>query len=332
MYKKTLSSIIVIILFIGVIFFSGCTDNNGSEGELRPSLEEVEEDTSLYVGGNKGLVVSFYSNKPPSELRRFLPFEVSFKLENKGEYIISDINRRIRVFISGISPFTYGLLETHKSPFGEDLQGVHKIGNTVVPGGITEVTFYSTGYRGPAVPEGGKWEQILNGRVCYPYQTEVVSNVCLKSNIYKDSIGSSVCSIIGSKEFENSGAPIQVTKVEATPTGTNKIAFRITIKNEGNNYPYLGAISNCEDLGIGDVDRIILSNMECGNLNLKCISGCSSQSGGIIMLYNGEAIITIEGEIPSTSPSIEYEEMLVLRFSYNYFEDLSKRISVLGGY
>lgn len=333
MNKREGVSILIVLFFIIAIFSSGCTDSQvdtEEESDTTTPEEEVEEETSFYLGGDQGLSVSFPSNEPPSQIQRYTPFEISFRLNNKGEYTISNINRKIQVFISGISPHTYGLSKVYDTPEGNNLKGKEKKGSTTVPGDVNTVTFSSTGYIGPAVPSGAKWEQILNGRVCYPYKTKTVSTICLKENIYKESLGNAPCTISGEKEFENSGAPIQITEVEETPTGENKVAFRITIENKGNSQPYIGSISNCESLDASQVNKIILSDMRCGNLDLKCVSGCSFSGGGTIVLYNNQATITIEGELSNTLPSREYEETLILNFDYNYFEDISKKISVVG--
>ncbi|UCD04061.1 MAG: hypothetical protein JSW73_00215 [Candidatus Woesearchaeota archaeon] len=324
--KKLVISMMIGIFFISTILSSGCSLWGEKEDET-PSEPKYGE---FYIEGTDGVVISFMRNRPPSELYKNVPFQIAVKLENRGEHTIRGINSLVKVFISGIYPFSYGFSEDEKSPEGEYLEGIRRFNNSVLPGGIAEVVFDGTGYNG-YIKEGGRWEQPLKVSVCYPYETNVASKVCLKDDIYKDTVGSTPCKITGSKYVETSASPIKVTKVYEEPIGTDTVAFKIDIENVGGRYPYIGEIDECAGLDEKNQNEIILASMKCGDLGLKCTSGCALDSGGLIKLYDNKAIIIIEGDISNANvPAAESEEMLTLRFYYNYYDDVSKTIAVLG--
>lgn len=323
--KKIVVFLAIGVFFVGVVFSSGCTDFNvGGTGTGITT-------GNIYLGGNQGLGVTFPPNRPPSEIYGQSQFQLAFKLDNLGEYSIPTMNNNIIVYLSGINPSTYGFSTMSASPTTTgELIGKRKIGDTIVPGGTTEVVFSSTGYQGTPIPMGGEWTQTIQGRVCYPYQTKVISKVCLKQNIYEETVGTAACTTRGTKQTESSGAPVTVTTVEQTPTGSQKVSFRVDITSSGGT-PYVQSLSNCNSLNIADENKITLSSMSLGGLPLQCTSGCATSAGGTIQLYGGKATIMIEADLSGPSvPNSEYEDILSLTFDYNFFKDISKQIKIIG--
>lgn len=323
--RNIIISTVIGIFFISMIFSSGCSFGGGDdETSDTPKIGE------FYIEGSDGVIISLMKNRPPSELYRNVPFQIAAKLENKGEYTITGIEHQIVVFIGGIYPRSFGFDTDRASPRGEYLEGIRRFNNSVLSGGITEVVFDGTGYEGYINP-GGSWDQTLNVKACYPYQTNVAAKVCLKDEIYKDSVGVTPCKVTGSKYVETSASPIKITKVYEEPVGTNTVIFKIDIENVGGSYPYIGDISECAGLDEDDKNEIILASMNCGEVYLECTSGCALESGGLIKLYDDKATIILEGDLSNADvPAIESEEMLTLRFYYHYYDDISKEIVVLG--
>lgn len=328
MKNKIAVVMLISVFFVGAVFFSGCTDMTGDNGDQGDKTSNVGG--TIYVGGSNGLVTSFPSGRPPSTIYGDSSFELAFKLENKGEHSVPKSDTH--VFIRGINPDIYGFNDTNATPSSSgNISGKRKVGDTVVPGGTAEVSFSSSGYNGTAVPSGGEWSQIVRGRVCYPYETEAVATVCLRSNIYSQTVGSAPCTVKGTKTFECSGAPIKITSVKEVPMGQNQIGFEVKISNVGGGQVYTEDITECKSLEVGSSGKVTLESATLKGLSLSCVSGCSSNdisNNPTVNLYSGTGTIILQADV--TDISSTYEDILKMNFGYKYFSDVSKRLTIKG--
>lgn len=195
-----------------------------------------------------------------------------------------------------------------------------------------------------------RYEPTILVTACYPYITKASPNVCIDPSPF-DSTEEKVCSI-GSQKLSTQGAPVAVTKIDQE-AATNKIQFKITIKNVGDGDVLKSGTSEdkdgnevevldkCSPLGGGkldrkDFDKVKVIGITVGDVALwsdeKADNKCGPFADGtqdIIRLFGGEGFvictldITDLGDVQSA-----YTTPISINLNYTYRSTISKGISI----
>ena len=162
------------ILIIGILFFVfGCEQQDE---------EEKVSTGQAFIGGSRGLSLSFTEGAPPDEVFDLnFPFSINVKLENLGEWDITDENDAT-LSIIGIDPADFGktpafLVQDSAVPLSGsklDPQG------NVIPGTITNLDFEDIQYASTVT---GKVEFVIRASVCYEYGTKVNTKICILEDL-----------------------------------------------------------------------------------------------------------------------------------------------------
>ena len=300
--KGVMTGFLLIFVFIFII---GCQGGEETGG------------TGTFTGGANGLTIAFVELSPPKTFDEGNIVPVKLILKNKGEYDLAAGETKARIY--GVNLDNFGLGKEYKSTSGP-LRGV---GEFNAEGGQGEIDFGNAQY---ALPVINSEEFVLRGRVCYPYQTRMLSEVCIANAANVDS---ATCSLDGEKikKGDVSSGPIQVSSLKEQTRGSKLVRFDLVIDNKGGGEVYNPSV-NCEQL---DEEVFKRSNINKVGLqvvnpvNAKCdFKDKEASDSGVLELANGKASISCWIEV-NDEP---YTERLSLKLDYFYRDDTSTNIRI----
>ena len=313
--------VLVLALLLAI---AGCTsgDNNTTTSSNTP-----------FVGGAEGLRVSFVDNAPPREIldnpkpqdeSQVMRFEIAVKLDNMGEQEVLTSN--IKTTLGGIYPPDFdksstdlqNVIASAKLPNVLKIEGVRKDPEgDKLPGGTEEMTFKDLGYLKSLA---GNNEFPVQADVCYKYTTKAVGNFCMRQDMTRTSAG--VCTVKGAKQMFSSGAPVQVTTLDESVGGRNKVILKFRIKAVGAGSFFkpdpAGTPPTCTK-GDFSKENFVQVTVNTGVNGLTCsgFSSTGSQSAtGQVRLANGEASVTCIQDmvtvdaLQSVNVQVEYNHLI----------------------
>ena len=301
--KKYYLPIFLILLLILV----GCTTKPPETG-------------GTFIGGTNGVSIEFVNLAPPSQFNQNDTVTVKVLLKNKGETKVATGNAKVRIF--GINADNFGLTPNYRINLGP-LEGQ---GEFTKEGGEQEINLGSIKYKLQII---NSETFTLRSRLCYPYQTKAITDVCVKSALSQES-GEQVCTLDGEKIVAGdvSGAPVQINSIKEQTRSSDQVRFDIEIENKGKGDVF-NIDGSCEDLD-DDVKRLEAKN----KIRVKIISPidvkCSFRSGE----PSGEGFITLDDKTKKETLSCwkNVEETIVdklsITLSYLYRDQASKDIEI----
>jgi len=305
------------ILIICVLFFIFGCEQEEKEG---PTVTG-----KAFIGGTRGLDISFTSGAPPDEVFDVnFPFSINVKLENVGEWDIDNPND-ITLSIIGIDPEDFGktpafLVQNSVVPMlGAKLDPQ---GNRI-PGTITNLDFPELQY---ATTVAGKVEFIIRASACYEYGTKTNTKICILEDLLgvtRKSIEEAVCDPNEAKAYENSGAPVQISNVKQTVMGTDRISLSFDIQHVGQ-----GAVfrrdTECSTT-IADKDRVYVK-VDTGEPGIQCSGIEGSGAEGFTTLFGGKRSIICSQQLPI--PRGDFEKPITITLEYGYRQHVDKQLTV----
>lgn len=308
MNKKT---IIIAILVTALIFATGC------EKKGKVDL------TSPFVGGTAGVKAEFVDLRTEVFDGGRDPFDVTLKLENKGESPLP--KNKITIKLTGINPAEFSKVEENlKINPEEDLIEVKKDANgNILPGPPVYAVFKDLNHITPVV---GTTEYTLRAEYCYLYSTRAVSKICVRENLLTPEEGG-LCEIVGDKQTFNSGGPLQVQNFKEQTRARDKISFSFEIKNAGTGKLY-ERNSNCNKIERQKQDRVFVKintnipGLSCSGLETTTDTRIAE---GFVTLFDGTRLISCTQTISSPS---DYEQVVAIELNYDYEEFVQTKIKV----
>src|SRR3989344_4479483 len=244
--------------------------------------------TGTFIGGTDGVSVEFVNLAPSSQFNQNDSVRVKVLLKNKGETRVAT-------------------------------------GEFTSDGGEQEVELGTIKYKLPVI---NSEDYTLRARLCYPYQTKALVDVCIKSTLSQES-GEEICNIGGEKVVSGSvsSAPVQITSITEQTRGSDQIRFDVVIENKGVGEVY-PVNSKCEDLD-NEIKRVENRNKINVKVNSPVGVVCSFRSGE----PGAEGIITLDSTRKDTlSCWKNVEETVVdklsLTLSYVYRDQITKQITI----
>lgn len=279
-----------------------------------------------FLGGTIGLLIDFVEGEPPIDVTDggVFPFSVSVKIENKGETPIA--KEDISLSLKGFDAPSFGTTSAELT----DLNPVEDIlANEINPDTGEAIESPVVYFSFPNL----NFEDVLAGNhafpfqadLCYEYSTRATSTVCIKKNLIRPT--DDICSVIGAKEIQNSGAPIQLSDFQQYSAGQNAIAFTFRIKNMGNGDVYKKD-SDCEGEGITNKELVTLT-VDTSIPGLTC-SGVSESTAGVfigdIKLSTGEKQVRCTQQL---SEADKTDKIMIVNLVVEYAYHESTTTSVL---
>lgn len=282
-----------------------------------------------FSGGTNGVKVSF-KDTMVSEFQQSDSVPVNVVLTNKGENGLNAGDAKVKLF--GLNLVNFGLTSAglYKGTSGE-LKGVSSINPE---GSEQEVSFGNMKYNqqvlGNDVTFSLATNNPLRAKVCYPYKTNSLSNVCIKSEALGRAVTGS-CSLDGEKlaKGDVSSAPIQITSITEKTRGSDQVQFNIKIENKGDGDVY-SINSNCEELDKDSIKALDNKNKITyeivAPINVKC--GSAEASKGEITLIAGDKGATSYTLTCWEKVTDIYSDQLSIKLSYMYISQTTKDIKI----
>lgn len=294
--------IAVLFLVVLVIFAAGCKKQATSAGP--------------FVGGIAGVSIKFIEGAPLSSFNQGQQMNFKVVLKNNGEYTVATGGAKARIY--GVNP-EFGLPTTYLAAAGP----LHGISKFVNEGGEQEILLGSGKYSKQII---NSQDFPINAQVCYPYQTEAVSDVCMSSRTLQETKQQQVCDITGEKLLKGSvsAAPVQITSITEGLEGSDKVVFKIVVDNKGTGDVFSDG-KTCETLDpLEDKNLVTVTIMPA---DVKCYFAGNEASSGQLRLTPGTPkILTCRKTIQATGSN--YKEVLDIKLNYKYLDKITKTVTV----
>lgn len=314
----------VLFLVLLIIIISGC-GMIGGKGSAKAT-------------GTEGITINFLENSPQD---RYLisddeeePISIILEIRNKGPYPQDEdenILSRGKVYISGFDRDIIRIDDLSKNLRRDYLFGLNSINPE---GGFDTVEF--KGFISPDEIVVDEYEPTVLATLCYPYVTKASPTVCIDPYPFDDK-QKKVCRI-GSTQLSSQGAPITITRIDEEAS-SNKIQFKINVKNDGNgDVIKINALGKCDPYGDTssgkdeilerkDFDRVELIRATVGFSELEC---SPLDEGRFIRLFNGEGFVLCSLDRASFEEvKSAYTTPLNIELKYGYRSTISKPIKIL---
>jgi len=294
--KKLFFSFIFVIILI-----SSCSQN-----------EEVQvESSDAFIGGSKGVEVSFLEGAPVNEFVAGESVPVVVSLKNSGEYDLAGNSLEVRLW--GLDMEAYGLSSEYKIVNCE-LRGIKK--GLIEEGSETILEMGDMNYLGSIA---NSLDVTLRSEICYPYKTKANLNVCISSNSISNDEEEFACTISGNKVKSGSvsSGPIQLTSLTQQFEGNNNLVFKFKLSNSGEGNVYsLG--NSCTELIDSSAERL---NEDIVHITLpedfSCFfTGGEESNEGDVRLISSEKIFTCYLEVENQGFSFERNLEVILDYKY----------------
>jgi len=271
-----------------------------------------------FFGGIDGVSIEFEKLAPPTQFGQDDSVSIKTILKNKGEFDLQTGKAKARIF--GINLNNFGLTSDYKGTEGS----LRARGEFSEQGGEQVIDFGNARYNQIIV---NSQDFTIRARVCYPYQTKALVDVCITPLIAKEG-DKGVCTIDGQKikESDISSAPVQVTEVTEEIRGSDQVRFNIGIENKGKGNVFLPD-TTCEQTEEGATRVAKVDKLEVDVLNpseVQCDFRTSELSSrGIVELNGGKTVLSC-----FTTATDSYEEKLNIRLNYVYLDETSVPITI----
>lgn len=280
--------------------------------------QQEAESTGPFLGGSGGVTIEFANLAPISQFDQGEEVPVKVSLRNEGEYEILQGNAKAKIY--GIKLSDFGLAEGYKGTAGK-LSPIE----SNMEGGRQDIDFGRMNYGLPII---NSQDFDIWAKVCYPYQTRALVDVCLKSTLSQEADDGEVCSIEGEKVVDGSvsAGPIQVTSVTQSLRGSSQVRFNIRLENSNVGNVYSTGAS-CEELEdeFTKLDYKDQVNFEVVRpLDAECRFVDSDDSNaGVVYLDDGSAEVSCWVDVEDT-----YADKLGIALSYTYTDTTMKTVTI----
>lgn len=293
---------------------------------LAMGCETTEEETprklTNYIGGTDGLAIEFEDDSPPEEVfdNSEEEFYIALDIKNEGEYTIEEGG--IVASLSGINQNDFSLSSLHKKNNFE-LERIYEDRE----GGRDTIDFGEAKYK---IDLSSDFTTKIIADVCYKYRTVAASSICLKKDTRQHKTADA-CAINNEDiNFENSGAPIQITDVDEAASGANRIKLNFVIENEqGGSFYKPNAFSNkcIPDDAKQEEDYVYVEVTDpAKRLSFKC-SALGGDNKGEVRLYDGKKQISCTLDTNGLQETA-YEQLIDITVDYFYRGAIEKEITI----
>lgn len=316
-----MKKVLLIGLIIGMLALTACGGNNNKE-----------DIGDTYLGGSQGLKISFANGAPPdsvSDIGGEQSFDIIVDVENMGEDDVE--TSEALVSIVGFPPkaFNKNVADLKEVQPEEKIEGRQKNPDgTVIESPLVQVVFEDLAYQ---YAEPGNVQFPVIAEICYLYETNVASSLCIKDNLNKDE-EDDFCKVSSSRQVSSSGAPVQVTRIQQSPAGKDKTRISFTVDNVGGGKIFkYDSENSCDNTKISNENKVwveIENLLDRGADGVKCsgLLGGTQSDNGYVLLNKGNS-----ADVLCTITMTERSDRLQpfnIKLTYDYFESIRKDIVV----
>lgn len=314
----------ILIFAMAVIALSGCTPVQKTTNETA---------TAAYIGGDKGLELSFLSNAPPTTVYdkptggSASPFDISVRVENKGEYTVPA--GKYKLSITGVDAASFGKIQNDFKSLTstEELLKTRKSAGQTIAGTFSIISLPGLSYQSAVSGQIGPFN--LRANLCNEYQTEASSNICVLEDLLGTTRREGLCKPTETKKVENSGASVKVTSLEESATGKESLAFTFVIKHMGEekNLVFANEAQTCT---IGDMSKQDKVGVKVQLGTTDITAKCSGINNGVASLYGDTgAQVRCAGTLTDLGLAKgDYVQPVKITLMYDYYQYAEQQITV----
>ena len=295
----------ILIILVGLFLIAGCSNSNNT-GTTK----------NTFIGGTESAEFDFMTGTPPEEVYDGgqQPFEVTVKIENKGEYDIP--KEDLKVKLTGFYPADFGSPTIEKNP-EEDLDKsyIDPDGETQ-KGDITFLNFQGFNFVGTLK---GNNQYKIRADVCYKYGTYGQADLCVLDDLTPEEESKEVCKVNERKSVASSSAPVQIQNFEEEVSGTRKVRFSFdVIHSETGFVARLG--SSCNDDLL--TKNKVWVEVDSGLPGLECsgLEGGSATTGETTLYDNKRKIICMQ-DLSGVSGDFEKKVNILIKYDYKEYTE-----------
>ncbi|MGV8162009.1 MAG: hypothetical protein ACP5N2_01595 [Candidatus Nanoarchaeia archaeon] len=259
------------VLLLTALFVAACDGgNNPNTG------------ATGFIGGTKGLDISFYADAPPLTTpdNGQQEFDIIVEIANGGEDAVEPEEAYVK--LSGFPPEAFGVELADLTKFPEETidANIKSADGTVITSTPIPVTF--TGFNYDAVEVASRSFPI-RAEICYDYLTKGAAELCIKEN-FNSNKADDICQVTASRAISTSGAPVQITSIKQSTAGADKTRFTFTIQNMDSGDIYRTG-SLCEDV-TSNKNKVFVSIGNIGQDDVRCVglSGGTTSAGYVTLV------------------------------------------------
>jgi len=219
---------ILAFLVILVLFVSACGSKSGASTGGAPRTP--------FIGGTAGITINFEKDNPPPEVTDddTFGFRAIIDLKNEGEYSVP--RDAVKVNLVGFDPADFGksfddlrdvLPDDNLDSKKRDAEG------NIIEGTTTYAEFPRSGDDFIPTRFPGNTPYIFRADVCYNYQTEAISQLCILKDMINIRPGV-ICQPTQGRPIYSSSSPVQVVNFRQSVIGKDKMSFTFDVVLSGN--------------------------------------------------------------------------------------------------
>ncbi|MEM4282239.1 MAG: hypothetical protein QW559_01780 [Candidatus Woesearchaeota archaeon] len=271
----------------------------------KPVKEKTPERTP-FLGGTTGLSIEFVDFRSEVFDGGGDFFDVTVRLQNKGEWTVSKDKVRVKLF--GINPSEFGVLEEQLvgRPTEDLPERKRDLSGSIIESLPVTVEFKNLNYKSRLA--GASLTFPLAASVCYNYGTKAESLLCVRKNILNPEAGG-LCEINEAKTVFNSGAPIQIENLRETARTSDKIGFSFDIVKKGEGKVFASG-SNCLE------ENKVSVTVDAGLGEISCtgLTTSGTVASGTVTLFDGKKSISCTQQVKPA----DFEQRLTITASYDF--------------
>ena len=329
----------IVLLLCMILLLAACKRSGTSTGSAP---------RTPFIGGTLGITSNFETDNPPPEVTddQSFAFNAIIRLKNEGEFPVDRNN--IRVNLVGFDPNDFGaVFDDLRDVQPDDTLDSKKrdAEGNIVDGTTTFATFPKSGATFVPSQFSGNTEFTFRADVCYYYQTEANTKLCILKdmiNIRDDSIcRPSGVGTTGRTIYSSSG-PVQVTNFRQSVVGKDRISFSfdIVLSNSVDIFwdrtsaitPSSGFDAACPRDARARRERESNVDVEITEIptdpvvtNIKC-GGLDNSFRGVVKLVNGRRTIICTADIVQDRLDLEKTMGVILR--YNVLDNKETKVLI----
>jgi hypothetical protein len=306
-------AIFVLILLV-TLAVAACSDKGTTNG------------ATGFIGGSKGLDISFMSGAPPDQTSDAgqQSFDVVVDVQNNGETAVDKGDAYVK--LSGFPPEAFSVtLDSLKRSPEDNIEANIKNpdGSVIVPSSVP-VAFTGFNYKETEIASR---EFPVRAEICYKYVTKAAAELCLKEN-FNSNKADDLCQVNAQRALSTSGAPVQITKLMQSTAGTDKTRFTFTVQNMDTGRIYRsGAEVMCNVDSLSDENKVFVQVSGLGGVEeVKCVGLQGSGSAGYVTLVTGQAkVVTCTYTVKDRNNRIQ---PFSIDLTYNYWKYVDTKVIV----
>jgi hypothetical protein len=323
------------VLLLAALLISGCRKGNGDVPDLN----------TIIYSGTEGITIEFAPNAPPIRTTEEQKFPIIVKVINKGAAgSPNDVATGAILVVDAEKPrLSVGALEgtTNTDSNSIMLEGRKETHSDVGAADIFKTMATASKIETPTQDRTESIEGLILATICYAYQTELGTGICVDVDPYSISEIEKACTM-EPLDFSDQGAPVAITRVEpnvVTLENNDKVVdLRVYFENVGGGFivdkeRIRTACSNSASSTSENLYNVVSIEGTLGGNGLDCDLTDKLNvvaAGKITLSDDADNFFYCRSTLKFNDLKTAFTSDLSIKLSYGYTETISKTIEIEG--